>query len=904
MWYYLSLEPKRLLEEALKEGYIEAQLSKCLMEGLAGAGKSSLKRLLLSMAPAILRVSTGCLERPIRAVSGECPIPAVPGERLISAVQGERPIPAVPGECPIPAVPGERPIPAVPGERPIPAVPGERPIPAVPGEHPIPVVPGERPIPAVPGEHPIPSVPGERPIPAVPGERPIRAVSGMRIEISEERWRELTVDELAVMVADVVPILCDRIACKLELPSDLSEAFQTLLPNEDSNTSNTPDEDLDTSDTADEDSDTSDTQGEDSDTPDTPDEDSDTSDTQDEDSDTSDTPDEDLNTSNTQDEATPIHSPQPEATPSHPTAQEDSPDTRQDTNSTSSPAKLATSTILKSITDRIACEKESGRLFSIPIVHFFDTGGQPPFHEVIPIFSKHPSVAVVVFRLSEPLDARPMVEYYDASGHPVGTPHPSPLTCEQVVKVMTRSLQSSRTDGNGPKVIVVGTHKDKESECPSETRQQKNEKLCSILCPVMQDELVFYGESLKELIFPVNTIGRGEEEERIAKMLRQEIEKCSHKVNIPIWWFILELILRHLAEQLKRRVLSRQECSEVAHVLKFHEKAFNAALKFLNELSILLHYPKILPGVVFTDSQVPVDKVSELIEHKYRLQEAKEGRQLQKPISGKWIRFRDQGIVAFEFLRDFPKHYVDGLFTPADLAKLLTKLLIFAPISHARDEYFMPVLLEILSDDKLDKHHLTSSAASPLLVRFPNEWPRYGVFCCLVVHLIDKQKWKVVNSSGAPLLVSRNCIKFKLPKNPCTLVLIDCFSHFELYINAPPSICHEVCPSIKDAVFTGLNAAVINLGYNDYTPMVAFFCPHSSNSSPPLSLACGSRHAAIVEKYPWWMCTEDNDLYGELNVQQRVWFKDQVSNPVPGMELYSCILFWGILLLMHRGNCI
>ena len=871
MWYYLFLESKRLLEEALKEGYIEAQLSKCLMEGLAGAGKSSLKRLLLGMAPAILRVSTGCLERPIQAVSGECPIPAVPGKRQIPAVSGERPISA------------------------------------------------------------------DHPILAVPGERLIRAVSGMRIESSKERWRELTVDELAIMVADVVPLLCDRISCELELPSDLSEALQKLLPNEDSDisdtpdedldtsntqdedldtsdtpdedsdTSNTPDEDLDTSDTPDEDLDTSDTQDEDldtsntqdedsdtSNTPDedldtsnTPDEDLDTSDTQDEDLDTSNTPDEDLNTSDTQDKATPINNPQSEANTSQATAQEDSPDTRQDTNSTSYPAKLATSTILKSITDRIACGKESGRLFSIPIVHFFDTGGQPPFHEVIPIFSKHPSVAVLVFRLSERLDARPMVEYYDASGHPVGTPHPSPLTCEQVVKVMTRSLQSSQTDGKLPKVIVMGTHKDKESECPSETRQQKNEKLRGILCPVMQDELVFYGESLKELIFPVNTIGRGEEEERIAKMLRQVIEKCSRKVKIPIWWFILELILRRLAEQLKRRVLSRQECSEVARLLGFHENAFNAALKFLNELSILLHYPKILPGVVFTDSQVPVDKVSELIEHKYQLQEAKEGRQLQKPFLGKWARFRDQGIVAFEFLSEFPKHYVDGLFTPADLAKLLTKLLVFADISH--DEYFMPVLLEILSDDELNEHRVTSSAASPLLVRFPNGWPRYGVFCCLVVHLINQQQWKVVNSSGVPLLVSRNCMKFKLPKKPCTLVLIDCFSHFELYINAPPSICHKVCPSIKNAIFTGLNAAVINLGYNDYKPMVAFFCPHSSNSSPPLSLACGSHHAAIVEEYPWWTCTEDMDLYGKLNDQQRVWFKEQEFNPVPGMELYSYI---------------
>ena len=494
--YYLTLESQKILDEALKEGYIEAQLCKCLIEGLAGAGKSALKRLLLGIAPAILRVSTGCLERPIRAVSG------------------------------------------------------------------------------------------------------------MRIETSDEHWRELTLDDLADMVADVVPLLCDRIACKLELPSDLSEALQTLLPDENPDTSNNTQDEA--------------TVPQPEATPTQTTQQGDSSDIQ-------------QATNATSSPAKLVTGPQPEAIPTHATAQEDSPDTRRDTNSTLSPAKLATSTIRKSITDRIACGKESGRLFSIPIVHFFDTGGQPPFHEVISVFSKHNSVAVLVFRLSERLDARPMVEYYDASGHLVGTPHPSPLTCEQVVKVMTRSLQSSQTDGNRPKVIVVGTHKDKESECPSESRQQKNEKLCSILCPVMQDELVFYGESLKELIFPVNTIGRGEEEERIAKMLRREIEKCSRKVKIPVWWFILELILRHLAEQLKRRVLSRQECSEVARLLKFHEKAFSAALKFLTELNILLYYPKILPGVVFTDSQVPVDKVSELIERKYRLQEAKEGRQVQEP---------------------------------------------------------------------------------------------------------------------------------------------------------------------------------------------------------------------------------------------------------------------------------
>ena len=768
----------------MQSGYIVAQISKCLLEGLAGAGKSSLKRLLLGIKPASLRVSTGCLERPIRAVSG------------------------------------------------------------------------------------------------------------VRIQASEEHWHELTVEDLTVMVADVIPLICDRIACKMELPPELSEAFQKQLPDASPDVSNVTQDKTALSHSHQPEA----TPPRDPPQPDaTP-----THSPQPEATPTHNplpgatpthnplpgaTP-----THNPQPGATPTHNPQPGATPTHnpqpgataiptqATTQDDSPDTSQPTGSTPSPAKLATSVILKNITDRIACELESGQLISIPIVHVLDTGGQPPFHEVKSIFSKHTSVAILVFRLSERLDARPMVEYYDGSGHLVGTPHPSPLTCEQVVEVMARSLQSSPTDGKCPKVIVVGTHKDKENECPSETQQQKNEKLRSILCPVMQDELIFYGDSFEELIFPVNTLGRGEEEERIAKMLRQEIEKCYREVKIPIWWFILEFILLHLAQQLKRNVFSRQECLEVARSLKFHEKAFNAALKFLDEQNIFLYYPEILPEVVFTDLQVPVDKVSELIEHRYRLLK---GRQLEKPTSGKWVRFRDQGIIPFEFLKEFPKHYVDGLFTSADLARLLTELLVFAPISD--DEYFVPIVLEMLSRDKLHEHRVFSSAAAPLLICFLNGWPGCGVFCCLVVFLINQCRWQVVHPSGSPIPVFKNCIEFKLPKSPCTLTLIDATSHYEVHIHAPPPVCRKVCPSVKNTILTGIDAAMKNHSYSG-TPVVACFCPHPiDSSSQTLPETSCTLHAAIIEDYPWWTCTENSRIFGELNDQHRVWFTEEDSFSTPGI---------------------
>jgi len=195
-----------------------------------------------------------------------------------------------------------------------------------------------------------------------------------------------------------------------------------------------------------------------------------------------------------------------------------------------------------------------------------------------------------VFRLSEQLDAYPTVEYYDETGNRVGVAHSSPLTNEQMFKMTARSLQTSPTDGKPPKVIVVGTHKDKEDERLHGTRKEKNEKLYSILHPAMPDELVYHGESLKELIFPMNAKEPGEEEKRIAAILREEIEKCSREVVIPIWWYILEMILRLLAKTTNRRVLSRQECLEVARTLGFSEEDFDAAIKYMDELNIILYY--------------------------------------------------------------------------------------------------------------------------------------------------------------------------------------------------------------------------------------------------------------------------------------------------------------------------
>ena len=62
-------DTKKLYDEAMRNGYVDREIIKCLIIGAAGVGKTTLKHLLLGNEPPEKRVSTGVLENPVRAVS-------------------------------------------------------------------------------------------------------------------------------------------------------------------------------------------------------------------------------------------------------------------------------------------------------------------------------------------------------------------------------------------------------------------------------------------------------------------------------------------------------------------------------------------------------------------------------------------------------------------------------------------------------------------------------------------------------------------------------------------------------------------------------------------------------------------------------------------------------------------
>jgi hypothetical protein len=102
---------------------------------------------------------------------------------------------------------------------------------------------------------------------------------------------------------------------------------------------------------------------------------------------------------------------------------------------------------------------------------------------------------------------------------------------------------------------MVGTHRDKASDCP-ESIEQKNEKLLEMFGPELEEHLVFY-EGVKGLLFPLNTLCPEEEDKSRARLIQTRVETSGlvKEVKVPLWWFILELLMQGLAKNLGKRVL-------------------------------------------------------------------------------------------------------------------------------------------------------------------------------------------------------------------------------------------------------------------------------------------------------------------------------------------------------------
>ena len=547
--------------------------------------------------------------------------------------------------------------------------------------------------------------------------------------------------------------------------------------------------------------------------------------------------------------------------------------------------------VIKKLTRLVGSGKSSRRLLDMELIYLTDTGGQQPFWDLIPIFTYDTSATLFVHRLCEKLDEHPLNDLYQR-GNQVGPSQRATLTTAQAFKTMLRGLHEG---GKRSKIIVVGTHRDLIEDC-EEKVTEKNEKFAAIASPHFEEDIVFRDEQLEEVVFPVNAKAPEEDDKKAASEIRASIEKGATQHKIPIWWFILQLILEALAHKLGRDVLSKDECLHVSHSLGFSEGELDAALAFFDKLNIFLFKKKILPRVVFTNPQVPLDKLSKLLEKQYHLKAAEADPTKPKVATGgEWKKFRDNGILTLKFLEEFKSHYVEGIFTPSNFLLLLEKLLVISPLSAT--DYFLPAVLSMTPESLVNQIlvHCRATGIAALVVEFPTGWAPPGVFCCSVCHLQSHAHWEVVHkppttpgSKDTPntqlCQISRNSITFRKHGRPGTVTFIDNFSFFIACVNVDTRKMEreelvEHCQAVRSELFAAVEAGLENTHHTNSRPVPAFLCPIQNDS-------CRTElHTAhLSDNGKKWICSENSDTFDLVTPQQSLWLRE------PGRQLLFVVV--------------
>ena len=178
--------------------------------------------------------------------------------------------------------------------------------------------------------------------------------------------------------------------------------------------------------------------------------------------------------------------------------------------------------------------KSSRLLYKLRWNRLTDSGGQPQFMEILPIFLHHISLGIFVLKLNERLDAFPMIEFYNHAGNSVGTPYKSCYSQEQVIRHFMRALISQGGQRMGIKFLFIGTHRDRMEESKDESIQDKNEKLKEIIMSFnMKSNVIYRGNNP---IFAINAKNPDEKDWKVMKQVRSELVKSGDipPTSIPI----------------------------------------------------------------------------------------------------------------------------------------------------------------------------------------------------------------------------------------------------------------------------------------------------------------------------------------------------------------------------------
>ena len=464
-------------------------------------------------------------------------------------------------------------------------------------------------------------------------------------------------------------------------------------------------------------------------------------------------------------------------------------------------------------------------------LYVIDSGGQPAYQELLPLFTRAASLNIITLDLSKPFNERFDLMYrIDGKYFPCHSKSTQlaffqsavstgasfkPLDISCISKKPTHSMH-----------LVLGTHYDKVSDATLKEKEEILKSSMSSLESYLQNCVIRHKKSI---IFPVNTIAASEERakysEEICKAIWYRGSDASLKIKIPIRWFAFELSLP------EQSIVSLKEALSIGERYGMKEEDTKQALRYFHDVSLMLYYPEVT-NVVFIDSKPILEILSQLLALTYVDDDDALASISGEPLPLKVTNNLKEGFFnedIFERLKSKSVVFSLPEFQLSDLIRLLLHLNIITKLEdEQKGHYFIPYALPSYNEPVSIKE----TNAKPLVIVWSEEKSEEilpvptGLFPLTIVHLLNQKEYVTkISPSTSEYYKFRDAMSLKITfTQKHTLHLINRYTHIEVYFTGPTEHCPLVRKLITRAIDNSSDA--MHLKHNHVN---AFACPYNES---------------------------------------------------------------------------
>ena len=551
----------------------------------------------------------------------------------------------------------------------------------------------------------------------------------------------------------------------------------------------------------------------------------------------------------------------------------------------------------KSIVRLVKAPKGSQSLTMLELVHMIDTGGQPEYMENMPSLVHNCHLAVLVINLMFGVDDYPPIHYHE-KGKAYKRALSSQYSNRDIIQKLASTLQAkrySRKKGQCFRLLVVATHRDCVPPDQLSARVEAfNKALMRILLPGCEEELITC--SANEIAFVLNLKKPDSTDLTKMSLIRDKVSESGvgEVIETPSSFLIFEQELIEFAKMVRRDTLSLDQCQQVGAELKMDSEMVMAALIFFHRQITLLYFQHVLPKVVFTKPQVPLDFINSVVQFSYKVASGDVTGISQKLVSS----LRD-GIVTEETLKHsiLKNCFIPNVYEAHDAISLLCYTFTLAPLSHetqlktgetgvvqqttltpikrGKREYLMMSLRPAIPEKDIAHYIRATSEIIPLVVKFTNDCVPLSCFSSTISCLLSIYNWRLSRAdNGSPECLAHNVVSLYDPQLPVQIVLVDATNHLKIHIlpgkGVNKSIYHKVCFSVRETVFSAIPEVfkILQLTGIDISPAFLCSCSQAASKSHSASihksvdsslfLRCSMTERCIgaaLEKHMMWLDT-------------------------------------------------